>query len=212
MVRRYRIGKRKTGTRMMSIQRTGIGPALFVLGMVTPAVLASEEGQAAEPNLFGGDLGNAFWTLLIFGLLVGVLAKWVWPNVLKGLQHREQFIHDSLAAAKTEREEAERLLAEYKKTLEKAQFEATAIVDRGRLDGEEAKKRLLAEAKTEGDKMVTRAKHEIELARDDAVKQLHDQTVILATSIAGKMIRRDLTPGDHKKLLDEALAELSKMN
>jgi F-type H+-transporting ATPase subunit b len=180
--------------------------------MVTPAVLASEEGQAAEPSLFGGDLGNAFWTLLIFLLLVGVLAKWVWPNVLKGLQHREQFIRDSLAAAKTEREEAEQLLAEYRKSLEKAQLEATAIVDQGRLDGEEAKKRLLTEAKTEGDKMVARAKHEIELARDDAVKQLHDQTVILATSIAGKMIRRELTPGDHKKLLDEALAELSKMN
>ena len=80
------------------------------------------------------------------------------------------------------------------------------------MDGEEAKKRLLAEAKSEGDKMVARAKHEIELARDDAVKQLHDQTVILATSIAGKMIHRELTAGDHKKLLDEALAELSKMN
>ena len=132
MVRRHRTGKLKTGMPMMSIQRTGIGPALSVLALMAPAVLASEEGQAAEPSLFAGDLGNAFWTLLIFALLVAVLAKWVWPNVLKGLQHREQFIRDSLASAKTEREEAERLLAEYKKTLEKAQLEATTIVDRGR--------------------------------------------------------------------------------
>jgi F-type H+-transporting ATPase subunit b len=196
----------------MSIERTGIGAALGVLFAATPTVLASSESQSAEPSLFAGDLGNAFWTLLIFLLLLGVLAKWAWPSILKGLQHREKFIHDSLASAKTEREEAQRLLADYQQTLKKAQVEATAIVDEGRRDAENVKKRVLADTKSEGDKMIARAKREIELARDNAVKQLHDQTVLLATSIAGKIVHKELNAGDHKRLLDEALAELSKVN
>jgi F-type H+-transporting ATPase subunit b len=185
---------------------------LCTLCAATSTVLATEESHSAEPSLFAGDLGNAFWTLLIFLLLLGVLAKWVWPNVLQGLRHREQFIRDSLVSAKSEREEAQRLLVQYQETLKKSQLEATAIVDEGRRDAEEVKKRILAETKAEEDKMIARAKREIELARDDAVRQLHDQTVILATSIARKMIRKEMTPSDHKKLLDEALSELDRLN
>ncbi|HVP09595.1 MAG TPA: F0F1 ATP synthase subunit B [Phycisphaerae bacterium] len=194
----------------MSIEKREIGMALCVLCATAPAVLASSEGENAEPSLFAGDFGNAFWTLLIFLLLLAVLAKWVWPSVLQGLQRREKFIRDSLTSAKSERQEAQRLLTEYKETLKRAQLEATRIVDEGRRDAEAVKKNILAETKVEGDAMISRARREIELARDDAVRQLHDQTVLLATTIAGKIVRKELTPGDHKKLLDEALADMTK--
>lgn len=189
-----------------------------VIGMflcVWPAALWAAEpaGEGhGEVSLFAGDLGNAVWTLLIFALLLVVLAKLVWPQVLKGLQHRERFIRESLTSAKNEREEAKRLLTEYQETLKKAQREASAIVDEGRRDAEEVKKRILGETKAEGDKMIARAKREIGMARDDAVKQLHDQTVLLATSIAGKIVRKELTASDHQALMDEALMELGKLN
>lgn len=188
-----------------------VGPAACVLAGLTSRVLASGEGEA-EPSLFAGDLGNAFWTLLIFLLVFGVLAKWGWPPILSGLQHRERFIHESLASAKAEREEAKRLLEKHEEMIKEAQRQATAIVDEGRRDAEEVKKRVVAESKAEGDKAINRAKREIELARDDALKQLHDQAVMLATNIAGKIVERELTPSDHKRLVDEALADLGKMN
>jgi len=197
---------------MWTLRRwVGVGPAAGILAGMTPAVFASGEGEA-EPSLFAGDFGNAFWTLLIFLLVLGVLAKWAWPQILKGLQHRERFIRESLASAKTEREEAQKLLEKHAEMIKEAQRQATAIVDEGRRDAEEVKKRVGAEAKAEGDKAINRAKREIELARDDAVKQLHDQAVLLATNIAGKIVERELTPTDHKRLVDEALADLGKMN
>jgi len=103
------------------------------------------------------------------------------------------------------------LLADYTKKIDQARGDATAIVEEGRRDAEEVRKRIHAEAKGEADAMVARAKKEIEMARDDAVKQLYDRTVQLATNVAGKIVRKELSPGDHKRLLDESLAELSQV-
>ena len=191
---------------------TRIGAAL-VFGALSagPAFAAGGHGEA-EPSLFAGDWGNAFWTLLIFLLVLAVLRKFVWGPVLKGLQKREAFIRDSLANAKQQNDDAKRTLAEYVEKLERSRQEATAIVDEGRRDAEEVKKKIMAEAKSEADAVFKRAKKEIELARDDAVKQLHDQTVMLATSIAGKIVRRQLSPGDQQQLLDEALSEMGQLN
>jgi len=188
---------------------TRIGAALVFGELSAGPVFAASGG---EPSLFAGDWGNAFWTLLIFLLVLAVLRKFVWGPVLKGLQKREAFIRDSLANAKQQNDDAKRTLAEYVEKLEKSRQEATAIVDEGRRDAEEVKKKIMAEAKSEADAVVKRAKKEIELARDDAVKQLHDQTVMLATSIAGKIVRRQLSPGDQQQLLDEALSEMGQLN
>lgn len=190
--------------------------AAFLLAVLSaqPVFASGEAGGhgEAEVNLFAGDLGNAIWTLVIFVAVLIVLGKLAWKPVLKGLQKREEFIRDSLADAKQERDEAARLMAEYKLQLEKARQDATAIVDEGRRDADEVRKRIVAESKAESDAVVKRAKKEIELARDDAVKQLHDQAIFLATSVAAKIVKKDLTAGDHRQLVDEALSEMGKLN
>jgi len=198
----------------METNWTRFGAVILSAGLQPSLLVAASEGGhgEAEVSLFAGDLGNAFWTLLIFLLVLGVLAKFAWGPVLKGLQKREAFIRDSLLSAKQQNEQAQRQLAEYTEKLNKAREEATAIVEEGRRDAEEVRKRIVAEAKAEAEAAVRRAKKDIELARDAAVKQLHDQTILLATSIAGKIVRQELKPQDHARLMDEALQEMGGLN
>lgn len=172
----------------------------------------AEEGHAAKPALLDWDIGTAFWSIIVFGILLVILRKAAWNPILAGLQGRENYIRDTIADAKREREESERVLKDYTEKLTKASQEATAIVEEGRRDGEVVRKRIQAEAKAEADAIVARAKRDIELARDDAVKKLYAETVLLATSVAGKIVRRDLSKGDHAGLLDEALSEMNKLN
>lgn len=201
-------------------KHTGLMVCLILLCCAVPCAWASggsgsgDSGSHEEGSisLFSGDLGNAVWTLLIFGLVLLVLSKFAWKPILDGLQKREVFIRDSLSDAKREREEAEKVLADYTEKVQRAGEEATAIVDEGRRDAEEVRKKMHAEAKVEADAIIARAKKEIELARDDAVKQLHDQTILLATDVAGRMIRKELKPGDHKDLLDQALRDMGELN
>lgn len=176
------------------------------------STVALGAGASEKPGLFTGDLGNILWTLITFFAVVVVLGKFAWKPILSALQKREAFIRDSLVEAKREREEAKRQHAEHTKQLNRAREEATAIVEEGRRDAEEVRKKILAEVKGETDAAAARAKKEIEMARDDAVKQLHDQTILLATSVAAKIIRKDLGSGDHKELIDEALSEMGGLN
>lgn len=175
---------------------------------------AHESGHEAvdKPALLHWDLGSAFWSIVVFVILLAVLRFSAWKPILDGLHKREEFIRESLASAKREREEADKQLAEYEEKLRKSREEATAIVDEGRRDAEEVKKRIVADAKAEAHAAAGRAKKDIKLARDAAVKQLHDQTILLATNVAGKIVRKELAEGDHKELVDEALAEMRGLN
>jgi F-type H+-transporting ATPase subunit b len=180
---------------------------LLTLPMLASAALA-ETPHGAEPNLLGGDIGNAIFTLIIFGIVVFVLGKFAWPNVLNALNERERFIHESLESAKSEREQAEKLLADYKQQLAKAQLEATAIVDEGRRDAEAVRQRLLEEARKESADLVARAKREIELAADTAVKELYDRTGEFALQVSSRVLRKAIPKEEHQRLVDDAIKEI----
>ena len=192
-----------------------IATAFVVTAMPLSVALASEsqggEHEGHKPSLLDWDLGSAFWTIIVFVVLLTILRFTAWKPILENLQKREAFIRDSLETAKRERESAERALAEHTEKMNKAREEATAIVDEGRRDAEEVRKRIHAEAKKEGDAMVARARREIEIARDQAVKELYDHTVTLATAVAGKIVQKELTPGDHRLLVDQSLAEIGRL-
>ncbi len=192
---------------------------LFLMCSVAAAsfVLSLEQALAAgggehKAELLHWDFGAALWSIAVFVILLVILRVAAWKPILEGLTQREHFIRDSLAHAKKEREDAERMMVEYKARIEKAHQEATAIVEEGRRDGEETRKRIHGEAKAEAEAIVARAKRDIELARDDAVKRLHDESIQLAVMAAGKLIGREMSASDHQKLLNESLSELGRLN
>ena len=171
---------------------------------------ASEGG--GEVNLFAGDVGNAIWTLVIFVLVIVVLGKFAWGPLLNALQQREQFIRNSLQEAKNDREAAEARLQEYESRLQEATTEATKIVEEGRQEADKAKARIEETARTEADKMLDRAKREIDLARQSAIKDLYATSAELATDIAGKVLKRELSSQDHERLIQESIEELNRQD
>jgi F-type H+-transporting ATPase subunit b len=165
-------------------------------------------GGGGEVSLFAGDVGNAVWTLVTFLLVVFVLGRYAWRPLLAALQQREQFIRDSLAQAQHDREAAQSHLAQVEERLARAREEASAIVEEGRRDAEVLKTRLESEARAEGDRLIARARREIELARSEAVRDLYERSAGLATEIAGRILRREVSAADHERLIAEAIEEL----
>jgi F-type H+-transporting ATPase subunit b len=53
-----------------------------------------------------------------------------------------------------------------------------------------------------------RLRHEVEIAKDQAIKEMWTQAAQLATLISAKAIGRSLTEDDHRRLLDEAMNEM----
>jgi len=190
------------------MNKTLITLATLILSTAPTVAFASDAGGASNP--FAGDIGSALWTLIIFGCVVVVLGKFAWGPILSALQKREEFIRDSLAQAKEDREDAAQQMKEYTEKLTAARAEATAIVDEGRRDAEALKHKIEDDAKSEAQASLDRAKREIELAKDTAVKELFGLGARLATDVASKIIRKELNASEHERLVEESIAELEK--
>jgi len=191
---------------MMMMQRFSF--IVVALGAAAQAAAESSEGKG---NPFAGDIGNALWTLVVFVLVVAVLGKFAWKPILGALQKREDFIRDSLAQAKQDREDAERRLKEYTEKVLAARAEATAIVDEGRRDAEVVKRGIEDEAKSEAKAILERGKREIAIATDTAVKELYTLGAKLATEVAGRILRKELNPREHERLIAESIDELQEV-
>ena len=144
--------------------------------------------------------------------MIFVLGKFAWGPLLNTLQERESFIRESLEKAKEDREAAEARLEEYSEKLDEARAEAHEIVREGRRDAEKVRRRVEDEAKDEADKMLERAKREIEIAKQTAVRELYSVSATLATKAASKIVRQELKPDDHERLIAESIAELEQMD
>lgn len=175
------------------------------------AVGAPDNTHGPEFDLLTIDAMTALWTIIIFVVLLIVLRATAFKPIQDMLVRRERYIEDSLQRAKTEREDAENLLQEYTEQLDKARDEATAIIEEGRRDAEVLRQRVEQETRAEADATVERAKREIQIARETAVKELYDLTARLVTDVAGRVIRKELSPSDHQDLVSESIEALSKM-
>lgn len=173
------------------------------------AARASEGGATGGP--FEGNIGVALWTLIIFGLVIFVLGRYAWGPILGGLQAREKFIREALQKAKADREAAEARLKEYNEKLLAARSEATAIVDEARRDADAVKRRIEDDARAEAGLVLERARREIGLAKETAVKELYILTAQLTTRAASKVLRREIQPSDHERLIRDAMQELSEL-
>lgn len=185
--------------------------ALTTLALAAPAWAAEESHAEAANNPFAGDIGNALWTLVVFGAVIAVLGKFAWGPILSNLQARENFIRTSLEEAKRDREAAEARLKQYEERLASARAEASTIVDEGRRDGEVLKRRIEEDARKEAELIVARGKREIEIATETAVKDIYRLSAQLSTEIAGKIIGRELRPEDHERLIAQSIAELGRL-
>lgn len=190
----------------MKIKYSSAAWAMVLLCQATH-VLASEGGE--KPSLFTGDLGNIIWSLVTFFAVLVVLGKFAWGPILSALQKREDFIRDSLEQAKKDRAQAEAKLKEYEQRLQSAREEATGIVEEGRRDAVVLKQKIEDEAAANADALVARAKREIGIATDTAVKELYSMAGKLATDVASRVIGKELDAAEHERLIAESIEEFA---
>jgi len=171
-----------------------------------PALAAGEHGD--DTNIFNADIGNFVFTLIIFGLVVLVLGKTLWKPLLNVLNEREKTIREALESAKREREQAAKLLADYQARLDQARVEAGALVEEGRRDAAATRQRILEQVHKDTAQLTERARKDIQLASDAAIKDLYDRTAELATDVAGRVLRKQLSPADHTRLVAESITEI----
>jgi F-type H+-transporting ATPase subunit b len=182
---------------------------LLVVAVALAAPCLAAEGHGEEqPSLIKPDVVVAAATIATFVLLLVILGKTAWKPILAGLKAREQGIQDQIQGAEKANADAKALLADYEKRLALAAEEARAIVEEGRKDAQAVRGKIEAEARAAAIEERERAVRDIELARQKALKDVYDEVARVATEVAGKIIQREIKPDEHRKLVEQGLAQL----
>ncbi len=147
-------------------------------------------------------------TIVVAGVSIFILVKYVFPRIMQGLDDRENKILGEIESAENARAEAEKAKAEFEKALADARREAAEMVSKARADAKAAGDELRARNEQELAEMKRKAREEINSARADAVASLHAEASMLATQIAGKILQREISAVDQQRLLEESLLEL----
>jgi F-type H+-transporting ATPase subunit b len=188
------------------VSRAGEEPA-----HASKAAAHSSEG-AEKVDIFRPAVELSIWTLAVFLILFGLLWLMAWKPLREGLQKREHGIQAAIDEAKRAREEAQRLREQWQQEMDAANDKVRDILDLARRDAQHTTEEMVGKARSEIQAERDRLRREIETARDQAIQELWNHTANLAALVSAKAIRRQLTPDDHRRLVEEALAELGKAN
>jgi F-type H+-transporting ATPase subunit b len=172
-------------------------------------IAAAAEGEDEGGSfLITPDVGLMIWTLLVFGISMYLLAKLAFPRIAEALDRRQKAIEDSIDAAERTRREADEILAEYRERLAAARGQADDIVARARRTGEAAEAEIVAEARSKREEMMEQTRRDIEAETRRAIQEIRAEVADLTVMATEKVTRKSLTDEDHKRLVEEALAEL----
>ena len=170
-------------------------------------LLAAEE-EGGGSFLVSPGLGLMVWTLILFLFTMWVLSKVAFPRIQEALDKRAKAIAESIDAADRTREEADQLLAEYRARLKEAREQADDIVARARKAAENAKSQAAEEGKAKREELVAAARRDIEAETRRSLERIRKEVADLTVLTTEKVARKSLTADDHKKLVEEALAEV----
>ena len=110
-------------------------------------LLAFSEGAEKGGSPLDVNPGVILWTVVTFVFLLLVLKKIAWKPILNSLNERELFIKNSLEKAEKAQKEAEKLVADNKVNLSKADEEAQKIIEQSRELAEKLRLQILEESK-----------------------------------------------------------------
>jgi len=180
-------------------------------GHAADATKSSAEGHAAAeqtPDPMEMKPTLAIFSLVVFVVLFFVLGRYAWKPLLQALHNREAHLEHVLLETERARNESESLMGEHRKVMAKAADEVRGILDKARQEAQAAADSIVKQAQTEADQARQRAQREIVSARDQALAEIWQSTADMAVSVAGRVLAKELSTDDHRRLLDSAIQEL----
>lgn len=178
------------------------------LSAVAPLILAAAENEEGMSPLVKVVPGLMIWTLFAFAIAMIVLRKYAWPAISRILEERQALINDSIDSAERTREEADKLLAEYRQRLAEAREQADEIVTRARKAAEHTKTEAATEGQAKREELLEAARRDIEAETRRSLDDIRKEVANLTVLATEQVTRRALDEEQQKTLVEDALREV----
>lgn len=167
--------------------------------------------KAAAGGLFSPNPGLVVWTWLVFFIMLIVLYKFAWKPILSALDEREEKIRKSIEDADRVEQEVKQIAEKNAELLGKAKDDVQRILAESRKEGERLREKIKKQAELEASELVEKAKLSINESRREAISGLKAEAAKLSIEIASKLVQENLDNDKNKKLANEYLNSLQKL-
>lgn len=157
------------------------------------------------------NIGDILATLVIFLILMWLLKKFAWGPLMGIMQEREELIASEIESAEASRAESQKMLEEQRNMLKNARTEALEIVEGAKRQGEASREEILSAARAEANRIKDNAVLEIGNERDKALAAVRDEVVALSMLAASRVLGKELTEEENRKLIDETIAKAGEI-
>lgn len=182
---------------------------LDVLNNLVLVIAQGGKSKSGSGNfLVSPNIGLMIWTILAFLVTFFILRKWAFPRIQSALEKRQTAVTDSIDAAERIRQEAEKLLSEYRERLREARHQAEEIVARAQKAGEQHQRDSLDKARGQREELMEQTRRDIEAETQRAIQQIRNEVADLTVMATEKVTRKTLDEDDQRRLVEEALSEL----
>tara|TARA_Y100000996_G_scaffold141680_1_gene108405 strand:+ start:297 stop:872 length:576 start_codon:yes stop_codon:yes gene_type:complete len=158
------------------------------------------------------NTGLTLWTIVTFLVLLFVLKWKAWGPLMDALDARSKQIEESLSKAEKVTAEAEQQAAKNEEILQAARKEAQEIVAQAREAGDKLKHKMETDGKDQYDGMLEKAKEQIDMEKQKALNEIKTTVVDIALKASEKVIKRNLSDEDNKKIVEQTVEEFKQAN
>lgn len=189
-------------------------PALATSALLVVAQATGPSGASGSSGGGGGgnflvtpNVGLMIWTLIAFLVTLMILRKAAFPRIADALDRRRRAIEESIDSADRTRQEADRILAEYRERLKEAREQSEDIVSRARRAADRLEDEAKADAARTREELMERTRRDIESETRRAIDQIRREVADLTIMATEKVTRKSIDDEDHRRLIEEALDE-----
>ena len=177
--------------------------------------IVEEIHQELEGNIPPGILQDPNTWVLVPSLLI--IALFIWKGVPgligKALDDRGQKISDELEEARGLREEAQEVLATYKRRQREAEEEALSIIEQAKNDAKIIAVETRQRMEQQLERRTKTAEAKIARAEDQAIAEVRNRTAEISAAAAEAIIRDRVEGSAQTALVDKAIGDVrAKLN
>lgn len=164
-------------------------------------------------NLFsalGGQVQVIILLAVNFIILILILNKFLFKRVLTHIDNRKKEIEGTFDKIEQDKKQIAQLTEEYQNKLSRIEKEAYHKIQSAVKEGLTAKTEIISEAHLQADNVLRKAKDEIGLEKNKAMKEMRQEIITLAISAAEKIISKELDEKTNSRVVSEFLEEIDK--
>jgi len=141
-------------------------------------------------------------------VMLAILARYVYPEIVRLAEARQQAVAAQLREADKVRADAEAQLKEAQAKLDDARKTAQGMVDAASKSAEQLRAEITEKAEEEAKRIADAARKSIDAERDKAIQQVRGEVAGLVVAATEKVIGETLDLSKHKRLIEKAIAEV----